>query len=155
SGVSANGDAYLVSEWLEGETLAARLARGAISPADTMDLGTRVAEALGEAHALGIIHRDIKPANLFLEGGSIGRVKILDFGLAREIDRTQPLTVSGALLGTPGYMAPEQARALKTVDVRADVFSLGCVLYHCLSGKPPFVGDTLIAVLLSVALEEP
>ena len=136
-------------EWLDGETLKARLQRGPLVANDAVVLATRVAEALGGAHARGIVHRDLKPSNLILPGGRIDQVKILDFGIAQREGRTQ-LTQTGMLIGTPDYMAPEQARAIGQIDARADVFALGCVLFQCLTGVPPFDGDTTAAILAKI-----
>src|SRR5207245_1729053 len=114
--------------------------------AEVLRIGREIAEGLAAAHAAGLIHRDIKPGNIFLEGPR-GRVKILDFGLARGADDDAHLTQSGAIAGTPAYMAPEQANAAP-VDHRCDLFSLGCVLYRLLSGKVPFSGVNATAVLV-------
>ncbi len=120
-----------------------------------MRIARETAEGLAAAHAAGLIHRDVKPGNLWLEPTPYGpRVKVLDFGLARPVENEEHLTRTAALLGTPGYMAPEQARA-EPVDGRADLFSLGCVLYRMLTGRPPFQGKTLSAVLLQVATHHP
>jgi hypothetical protein len=111
------------------------------------------ATGLAAAHSLGLVHRDIKPANLWLEAPS-GRVKVLDFGLAKPINAEIELTENGALVGTPAYMAPEQARGEK-VDHRADLFSLGAVMYRLCTGKLPFPGSTTMAVLMALGTEEP
>ncbi|HWO23798.1 MAG TPA: protein kinase [Kofleriaceae bacterium] len=137
---------FLVMEWLDGEDLEHRLAREPLTAGETLTLAARVAEALGAAHALGAIHRDLKPANLFLPGGRIADVKILDFGIARRAGGTR-LTRTGMLVGTPGFMAPEQARDGGAVDARADVFALGCVLFQCLTGTPAFHGDSAAGIL--------
>jgi serine/threonine protein kinase len=137
-----------------------------------LKLGRQIAHGLAAAHAVGLIHRDIKPANLFLQsaaGDSSGRlallptsplmadfrVKILDFGLARSSRGTQELTQSGVILGTPAYMAPEQARRGARVDHRADLFSLGVVLYRLCTGRLPFQGDDMMSTLMALATEEP
>jgi hypothetical protein len=145
-GETPSGALFLAMEWLDGEDLKRRLAREALSPSDAVRLATRVAEALGAAHARGIVHRDLKPSNLFLPGGDIERVKVLDFGVARREGRSQ-LTRTGAMVGTPGYMAPEQAGSGSAVDARADVFAMGCVLFQCLTGTPPFDGDSAVGIL--------
>jgi tetratricopeptide (TPR) repeat protein len=154
-GQTAAGAPYLAMEWLEGETLSARLSRAGLTIGESVALGARVAEALGEAHRHGVVHRDLKPSNLFLRGGSIGAPALIDFGIARMMRAGGTLTTPGAMVGTPGYMAPEQARGESAVGPRADVFSLGCVLFKCLSGRPPFEGDDALAVMLKVVLEEP
>jgi hypothetical protein len=118
-----------------------------------MVLGFRVAGALACAHRVGIVHRDVKPSNIILVGGDIARAKLVDFGIARVLDRTQ-LTSTGATLGTVGYMAPEQARAEAEIDARADVYALGAVLFRCLSGRAPFEGTEALAVLMAQAQSE-
>ena len=127
--VTPTGEPYLVMEWLEGEHLLSRLLRGRLTVAESVALVTHVADALAAAHARGVVHRDLKPTNLFLEGHKIDRVKLLDFGIAHLRDVTR-MTQTGMLVGTPGYMAPEQARSGQAIDARADVFALGCVLFE-------------------------
>lgn len=125
-------------------------------------VGREVALGLAAAHAAGLIHRDIKPANLWLENlgqdpqveHSFRRVRILDFGLAHEVMAEKPLTAPGAIMGTPAYMAPEQAEGGK-VDGRTDLFSLGCILYRMTTGRPPFAGETVIQVLKGLMLNDP
>jgi tetratricopeptide (TPR) repeat protein len=153
-GAAPTGELYLAMEWLEGEDLSKRLERGPLSVAETITLGVRVAEALGAAHARGVVHRDIKPGNLFLPDNDIGRVKILDFGIARP-QATRPATRTGILLGTPGYMAPEQALGARVIDPRADVFSLGTVLYECLTGQAAFEAGPLLVLLSKMLAPEP
>jgi serine/threonine protein kinase/tetratricopeptide (TPR) repeat protein len=155
-GQGAGGELYLALEWLDGEDLGARLQRGTLSLDETLQLISRVAEALGAAHARGIVHRDIKPSNLFLVDGRVDRVKLLDFGIARPVlasARSAP-TRTGIVVGTPMYMAPEQARGHRQLDARADIFALGCVLYACLAGESPFTGDDPLSVLARILLEE-
>ncbi len=146
--------AYLVMEWLEGESLAARLARARLTLAEAVALAIRVAEALVAAHAAGVVHRDLKPSNLFLVDGALDRVEIIDFGLARGQDGGAPITATGATLGTPGYMAPEQVKRPRDVDYRADLFSLGCVLFHALTGAAPFEGKDPLAMMMATASED-
>jgi hypothetical protein len=153
-GVTLAGEPFLVMEWLDGEALRARLERGALPAADAIALATQVAVALGAVHARGIVHRDLNPSNLFLPGGRAEQVKVLDFGIAQWHGRTQ-LTRTEMILGTPGYMAPEQARAGAPIDVRADVFALGCVLMHCLTGVAPFAGSDTAAVLAKILFGAP
>ena len=154
-GVAGAGERFLAMEWLEGESLEERLVKGPISPARSLYLGQRVAEALAVAHEQGVLHRDVKPANLFLVGGRLDAVKLLDFGLARRMIEPRPITRAGFTLGTPMYMSPEQARGASDIDARADIFSLGCVLYECLTGQPPFTGTGSTAVLAKICLDEP
>jgi serine/threonine protein kinase/tetratricopeptide (TPR) repeat protein len=153
-GVSASGEPYLAMEWLEGEDLSSRLARGRLTIKDSVDLATRVAEALSAAHARDIIHRDLKPSNIFLVDRHIEHAKVLDFGIARMENATR-VTLAGTIIGTLGYMAPEQAGNELAVDSRADVFSLGCVLFECLTGTPAFVADHPMALLTKLVFAEP
>ncbi|MCC6553069.1 MAG: AAA family ATPase [Polyangiaceae bacterium] len=153
-GATPEGERWLVMEWLDGESLAERLVREGLSVTETVSLGLRVASALAAAHRGGVVHRDLKPSNLFLPGRRIDAVKLIDFGVAHAPAAWPSITLSGAMLGTPGYMAPEQARGERVVDARADVFALGCVLFKCLTGVRPFRGDQPMAVLLKVVLEE-
>jgi len=152
-GRTARGEHYLVMEWLDGETLEDRLQNGSPSLAETFNLARRIGEALVAAHARGIVHRDIKPANIFLPGGDLSKVKLLDFGIARRLfdDVSLRLTQAGSALGTPMYMSPEQAQGSLDVDARADIFSMGCVLFECITGTPPFWGDSTTATLAKVA----
>jgi tetratricopeptide (TPR) repeat protein len=144
---------YLVMEWLEGEDLAARLSRGPLAIDESVSLALCVAEALAFAHERGVVHRDLKPSNLFLPGGRLDAVKVLDFGIAHA-SRATRMTRTGMLVGTPGYMAPEQARGEASLDARADVFSLGCVLFECLTGEAAFGGQHAAAILTKVLFEE-
>ncbi|WP_438038692.1 serine/threonine-protein kinase [Sorangium sp. So ce128] len=153
-GATTWGQPFLAMQWLDGETLSDRLTRQGLTLEETLELGLHVARALGAIHRLGLVHRDLKPSNLLLEGGSLERVNLIDFGLARAVT-DEPLTAAGLVLGTPGYMAPEQARGELSVDTRADVFALGCILYRCLTGRAAFQGNAGLAVLMKVLLEEP
>jgi len=152
-GETASGEIFLAMEWLDGEDLDARLARAPLTMSEAVMLATRVAEALGAAHARGVVHRDLKPSNLFLPGGRIDAVKILDFGVAHREGRSE-LTQTGTMIGTPGYMAPEQARNSGVIDARADVFALGCVLFECLTGTPAFEGDNTAGILGKILFGE-
>jgi tetratricopeptide (TPR) repeat protein len=154
-GTTALGAPFLAMEWLEGETLAERFASGhRLALGDAVALVARVAEALAVAHRRAIVHRDVKPANLVLPDGDLARVKVVDFGIARQTRGLSDLTQTGALVGTPGYMAPEQARGEGEIDARADVFALGCVLYECLTGQPAFVAEQTIGLLAKILLDE-
>lgn len=152
-GSTPSGTPYLVMEWLEGEDLKARLERASLTMSESVTLATRVAEALGAAHARGIVHRDLKPSNLFLPEGNIERVKVLDFGVAHKAGGFQ-LTQTGTMIGTLGYMAPEQALDNGAVDARADVFALGCVLFQCLTGTLAFEGDNAATILGKILFSE-
>jgi predicted Ser/Thr protein kinase len=152
-GLTQEGEPYLVMEWLEGEELAALLRRRRLGVEEALSLATRVAGALAAAHAQGMIHRDIKPANLFLEHGDIRQTRLLDFGIARFQEQPR-VTRTGTVIGTPGYMAPEQARGDEKLTPALDVFSLGCVLFEALAGKPAFEGQHLVAILAKIIFME-
>jgi serine/threonine protein kinase len=154
-GVTSEGAPFIAMEWLEGEDLWSRLQRRVFTVEETVQLGKRVADALASAHAQGIVHRDIKPSNIFIQGAEIDDVKLLDFGVARIIDLQRQLTMTGTFLGTPAYTAPEQARGERQVGPEADVFSLGCVLFECLTGRGPFDADNVMAVLTKLLMEQP
>lgn len=160
------GKRFLTMELVEGDDLSVRLHEGALSVDDALAVGKQIAEALEAAHEKGIVHRDLKPANIKLTGA--GHVKVLDFGLAKAVDEgdgsrglshhlsgedsptiTDHCTMPGALLGTAAYMSPEQARG-EQVDPRSDVWSFGCVLYECLTGRKAFKGATEIETLASI-----
>jgi hypothetical protein len=148
-----DGLPYMVMQYVSGESLQARLDRtGPLELREIVRIGHQTASALAAAHSQGLIHRDIKPANLLLENG-LAKVKITDFGLARMVDDVG-LTRDGVVAGTPEYMAPEQARG-EPVDHRADLFSLGSVLYACCTGQPPFHATTALAVLEQVNTQAP
>ncbi len=153
-GVTGDGTAWLAMEWLDGEDLADHLARGPLPVADARALVMRVACALDVAHRAGIVHRDIKPSNVFLPARSLARAKLVDFGIARMASGAQTLTRPGSVLGTPSYMAPEQARGAADVGPAADVFALGGLLYECLVGVPAFRGEHAMAVLAKILFEE-
>ena len=140
---------YLVMEWLEGEDLGTRLAVAELNAQEAVGIGVQVAAALEAVHRQGIIHRDVKPSNVFLVDWRLDRVKLLDYGVARQTGM-EKLTWTGSVVGTPSYMAPEQARGERTLDARADVYSLGALLFHCLSGRPPFEGANPNEVLAAV-----
>ncbi len=146
---------YLAMEWITGETLGKRLTRTGVTMGESVRVVTRVAETLAVAHAKGIIHRDIKPGNLILRDGDVDRPTLIDFGIARMGLGASPITNTGVMLGTLGYMAPEQARGTKQLDARADVFALGAVLFKCLTGLPAFAGDDEIAILAKMLFEAP
>src|SRR5262249_29085360 len=152
----ANGVPYLSLERLEGESLEARLQRDRWLPVgEALQLAREAAEGLGGAHEKGLVHRDVNPANLWLEGrnGRFRRVKLIDFGIARVLTQERAaLTMTGAVLGTPGYMAPEQAAGLPA-DARSDLYSLGCVLFHMLTGQPPFAGGGDTMAVLAAAIK--
>jgi serine/threonine protein kinase len=152
-GTSPEGAPFIVMEKLEGRDLASYLAeRGALPPDSVARIVRQLAKALTKAHAARIVHRDIKPANVFLcatEGELF--VKLLDFGVAKTLATDGPAaTMSGMCVGTPGYMSPEQILASKSLDYRADLWSLGVLAFHGLTGRKPFDGETAGAVLLAI-----
>ncbi|MCG8418812.1 MAG: serine/threonine protein kinase [Proteobacteria bacterium] len=141
------GNAYLVMEYLEGESLAQRIGReGRLSIEQSRAITYETVSALAAAHARGIVHRDLKPGNIFLmRDPSVPageRVKLLDFGVAKLIASDTPLTHMGDVIGTPLFMAPEQCRGDINIDHRADLYALGCLLYNMLCGRPPFAGNS-------------
>ena len=155
-GYTADGSAYLAMELLEGESLKTRLAkRGKLAEPVAVGLARGIASALAAAHAKGIFHRDLKPDNVIVIAGD--HPKLVDFGVAKLADRGNghTPTVDGTILGTPRYMAPEQARAASAVDHRADLYSLGCMLYEMVVGEPPFLGESLGDLLALMLLQPP
>ncbi|HEX7507699.1 MAG TPA: serine/threonine-protein kinase, partial [Polyangia bacterium] len=161
SGVLEGGTPYIVMEFLDGEALKAVLARGPLPIDDAMDWGCQIAEALAAAHAHEVVHRDLKPDNLILvaDPRRLGKkqVKVLDFGIAklqrRTLDQVHK-TRTGSLLGTPLYMSPEQCMSQKDIDARTDIYSLGVILYEMVTGRRPFDGDGVYAVI-SMHINEP
>jgi serine/threonine protein kinase len=149
------GVPFLAMQLLQGETLEARLARagGRLPLPEVLRVGRQIAEGLAAAHARGLVHRDIKPANVWLEGRR-GRVRIVDFGLARGAEPDAQLTQAGAVIGTPAYMAPEQAIGA-AVDARCDLFSLGSVLYRAATGQSPFGDRDTLSILNALATKTP
>jgi serine/threonine protein kinase len=144
---------YIVMQFVGGQSLQQRLERsGPLTVPEILRIGMQTAQGLAAAHAQGLVHRDIKPANILLENG-VERVKLTDFGLARAVDDAS-LTRTGVIAGTPLFMAPEQARG-ESVDHRADLFSLGCVLYSLATGRSPFRAATTLAVLRRICDDEP
>lgn len=148
------GVPYIAMQFLEGYPLDEYLKKkGNLSIPQVLRIAAEAAAGLAVAHKIGLVHRDIKPGNLWLEAPN-GRVKVLDFGLAKPLDAEVELTVSGAVVGTPAYMSPEQGRGEK-VDHRSDLFSLGAMMYRLCTGKLPFPGSTTMAVLTALATKEP
>jgi serine/threonine-protein kinase len=158
-GALETGAPYIVMECLEGSDLGALLAaKGAPPPEDAVGYVLQACEALAEAHGVGIIHRDLKPQNLFLTRTVDGAplVKVLDFGVSRFADATEiHLTRTTAIVGSPAYMAPEQMRAARNADERSDVWSLGVILYELLTGRLPFVGETMTDLFANVLASTP
>ncbi|MDI3282151.1 serine/threonine-protein kinase [Polyangium sp. 15x6] len=149
------GHAYLVMQWLDGEDLHSVLQRGPLATEDTLAVLACAAEALAAVHAEGIVHRDVKPANLLLRGGASADVVLLDFGIARPLRATKPITVTGTLVGTPQYMAPEQLADGGRIVPATDVFSLGCIFYECLTGRPAFDAEHVAGVLARILYDDP
>jgi serine/threonine-protein kinase len=155
--IDVDGKVVVVFEYVEGETLAARLQRGALPIAEAIEVAWQLADALATAHRHGIIHRDLKPTNVVLTPD--GHAKVLDFGIARLVplgadpSATAPGTVGGGLVGTPGYAAPEQYLS-RNVDGRADLYALGVILFEMLSGRRPFPGTDAVALATSVLRDE-
>ena len=148
------GVPFLVMPLLKGESLEDSINRDCRLPVnDVLRIGREIAEALAAAHDRGLIHRDIKPANVWLEGAR-AHVKLLDFGLARAAETDAPLTQQGNIVGTPAFMAPEQATG-GALDGRCDLFSLGCVLYRICTGRLPFEGTSSVSILMAIVGEEP
>src|SRR5688500_13931959 len=151
-----DGTPYLVLEYLAGESLARRLERSNLSLDETFSIIRQVASALAAAHREGIIHRDLKPPNVFLvptdvDGVMVERAKVLDFGISKIRGSTTVQTQDTAILGTPQYMAPEQATGNHAaVDARTDVFALGVMIYEMLSGQPAFDGASIPEVVFKV-----
>jgi eukaryotic-like serine/threonine-protein kinase len=154
-GLTAGEQRYLALEWLEGEPLHQVLRARRLTDEEALALAVRIAGGLEAAHARGIIHRDIKPSNIFLIEGRPDRAVLLDFGVARLTAATHLLTNTGTLIGTPAYMSPEQARRGRELGTATDIFSLGAVLFQCLTGQPPFAGDQVYAILAKIVFERP
>ncbi|APR86448.1 Serine/threonine-protein kinase pkn3 [Minicystis rosea] len=157
------GAPFMVMEYLEGSDLSQVLKkRGPLSVEDAVDYVLQACEAIGEAHQLGIVHRDLKPANLFLTKGADGSavVKVLDFGISKDTSDTSAeeemqLTRTRAVLGSPYYMAPEQMKSTRNVDARADIWSLGIILYQLLTKKVPYKAESFVALCIMVVNEDP
>src|SRR6266550_7853113 len=155
----AEGQTFIVMEFVDGEPLSKMIARGPLPESEICRIGRGVAEALAEAHDQGIVHRDIKPDNIIVRDY---RVKVLDFGIAKRVgaesiasdDPTSFVTQQGMILGTVHYMSPEQALG-KPLDARSDLFSLGIVLYEAATGKLPFRGDTITETITRIVRDEP
>ncbi len=158
----AEGNSFIAMELVGGESLKQRLQRGALAPADLLEVAQQIAEGLNEAHQLGVLHRDVKPGNVMVDAR--GRVKILDFGLAapaetrREGETVENFVTRTATVwstgGTVPYMSPEQLRG-ETPDARSDIFSLGVMLYECLTGRLPFAGETSVDILHAILRQAP
>jgi len=159
-GSLGNGDRFMVMEYLDGETLGARMSRGRINPNDVLTLARQVLIGLRAAHAASIVHRDLKPDNIFILREKAGRAdfaKIIDFGISKfnALGGDMSMTRTGAVMGTPYYMSPEQAQGTQGIDGRSDVYSLGVILYEALAGSVPFDGDTFNELMFKIVLSNP
>jgi eukaryotic-like serine/threonine-protein kinase len=147
------GTYYIVMEYIDGQPLSQALKAGGPMPAGRVaQIGARVADALAYAHRHGVVHRDVKPGNVLLTNDE--QVKVTDFGIARAVNTEESLTQTGAVMGTATYFSPEQAEGMG-VDARSDIYSLGVVLYEMVAGRPPFVGDSPVAVASKHVREQP
>jgi serine/threonine protein kinase len=161
-GSLTNGDRYMVMEYLDGETLAARIERhGRLTPHQIAPIARQFLTALASAHVAGIIHRDLKPENIFILRAKAGRadfVKLIDFGISKFsrpfAEGEHRMTRADAVLGTPCYMSPEQARGARETDVRSDIYSCGVILYESVTGKLPFEGETFNDLMFKIALSD-
>jgi hypothetical protein len=162
-GTLPNGERYMVMEFLDGESLGQRIkTRGMLAPGELCPIAHQLMEALAAAHSAGIIHRDLKPDNVFLlksRGGKADFVKLVDFGISKfnqlSGDSGFSMTRTGAVMGTPYYMAPEQAKGARDLDHRVDIYACGVILYEALTGQVPFNADTFNELLFKIVLEEP
>jgi serine/threonine-protein kinase len=154
-----NGAPYMVMEFLEGRDLAQELeVRGKLPVTEAVDFILQALDAVAEAHSMGIVHRDLKPANLFLaeRNDGVRSVKVLDFGISKVDDASSvSVTSTGATMGSPLYMSPEQFRSSKTVDARSDIWAIGVILYELLSGRPPFLGESIGEVFAMILESSP
>jgi eukaryotic-like serine/threonine-protein kinase len=157
-GIWTGGIPYIVMEYLDGNDLAAELAmRGPLPAEECVEYVMQAIEALAEAHAVGIVHRDLKPGNLFLARRPDGTrlLKVLDFGISKHAQAGEvALTRTSSLIGSPLYMSPEQMRSARTVDARADIWSLGAIMFELLAGNPPFGGETVIEACTAILNDE-
>ncbi len=162
NGSTHDGTLYLALEWLTGQDLGQRLKSGKLPPRTSCEIVLGSLRGLDAVHDSGVVHRDLKPANIFLQADAVppDGVKLLDFGVAKLVEDhmigsyQRTLTTAGMVVGTPFYMAPEQAQGAQTIDHRADLFSLGAVLFECICGKRPFVASSALALLVRIASED-
>ncbi len=147
------GRHFFSMEYVAGETLAQILQHGPVTPGRAAQLVATLARAMHYSHTAGVLHRDLKPSNIIID--TAGEPMITDFGLAKLMKTEEMLTLSGQVLGTPAYMAPEQASGLRGADRRTDVYGLGALLYHLLTGRPPFVSESFVAILQQVTTASP
>jgi hypothetical protein len=158
-----DGDRFMVMEFMDGDSLSARIQnRGRLTARETYPIARQILEGLAAAHGAGIIHRDLKPDNVYLlkmRGGQADFVKLLDFGISKfsalSGESGFSMTRTGAVMGTPYYMSPEQAKGAKGMDHRADLYAVGVILYECVTGRVPFNADTFNELLFKIVLETP
>jgi serine/threonine-protein kinase len=160
AGSLPDGSRFMVSEFLDGETLEARLGRRPLSAKETAVLMIELLDGLAAAHRAGIAHRDLKPDNIFLsrKANRVDFVKIIDFGVSKfqsDDEHAMSMTTTGTVLGTPHYLSPEQAQGEKTIDQRSDLYTVGVIMYRCICGRVPFDAATFQAQLFKIALEDP
>jgi serine/threonine-protein kinase len=148
-----DGQHFFAMDLVEGLNLAERTREGPLPSRQAADLVAQIAEAVQHAHEQGVLHRDLKPSNVLVD--ATGKPFVTDFGLARPLDAGSSLTMTGQVIGTPAYMPPEQATGKGTVGPAADIYSLGALLYHLLTGRAPFVGGTTAETLRHVVEQEP
>ena len=159
-GALPNGDRFMVMEYLDGETLGARMSRGRMNPSDVASIARQVLVGLRAAHLASIVHRDLKPDNIFILREKAGRAdyaKIIDFGISKfnALGGDMSMTRTGSVMGTPYYMSPEQAQGAQGIDGRSDVYSLGVILYEALAGAVPFDGNTFNELMFKIVLSSP
>jgi hypothetical protein len=160
-GTLPDGSRYMVSELLEGETMASRLKHGALSARAAAELTVQLLDGLAAAHAAGIVHRDLKPDNIFLlpqKRGQNDFLKIIDFGVSKfqtEDPQSMSMTTTGAVIGTPYYLSPEQARGQKDIDARSDLYTVGVIMYQAVAGQVPVRADSFNELLFKIALQPP
>jgi serine/threonine-protein kinase len=158
AGSLADGSRFMVSEFLDGETLEARLRRNVLSARETALLLLQLLDGLAAAHRAGVAHRDLKPDNIFLtrKAGRDDFVKIIDFGVSKVVldEHAMSMTTTGTILGTPHYLSPEQARGERAIDQRSDLYTVGVIMYRCVAGRVPFQAETIQGQLFKIALEE-
>ncbi|HTJ45459.1 MAG TPA: serine/threonine-protein kinase [Kofleriaceae bacterium] len=154
-GILPDGSPYLVMKWIDGELIDTRMQGQGLTIAETLVVARRVAEALAFAHGKGVVHRDIKPSNLIAPGALLEQTMVIDFGVARDATMPGSLTETGAVVGTPSYMAPEQVRGERSLGPAADVFALGCVMYACLTGRVTFSARRFLALRAKIMFWDP
>jgi serine/threonine protein kinase len=158
-GALSDGARFMVSEFLDGETLSSRLQKGALSPREIAFFMLQLLDGLGAAHRAGIVHRDLKPDNIFLlarRGGQADFVKIIDFGVSKyqfEDPRAMSMTTTGAVIGTPYYLSPEQAKGQRDIDARSDLYTVGVIMFEAVAGNLPVSANTFNELLFKIALE--